>query len=260
METKRGFRNYIVACCSEAPLSWRKASVAMTILLNLFMLGALAYGVSFTAYPTAWFIAGTAFIAFLDVAFIFPYKLWKANCAEIDILSERLRPKMRLTLDPINSRTVDGFTVAYLQAHNDTERALQGVEVKIEEVLFQPLAKPDVPFATIDPRSRVNMSWCFKANGDERKYSSVELQPGPEMLDFISGPQTFNVNGTFIDGFRLRVDKKHGAELGAYFEPGIYKFTNQISGLDAGAPKKLTTRVDWDGKSLTVIEDNISKA
>jgi hypothetical protein len=55
----------------------------MTVLVNAAMLGFLYLGVHLTAYPTSYFLIGTAIIAALDVIVILPFKLWKANKAEI---------------------------------------------------------------------------------------------------------------------------------------------------------------------------------
>jgi len=77
------FKDYVLECVHEAPLAWRKGAIVMTLIINLVMLGLIYLGWHLQAYPTAYFLIGTGIIALLDVLIILPFKLWKANKAEI---------------------------------------------------------------------------------------------------------------------------------------------------------------------------------
>jgi len=77
------FKDYLIECLREAPLAWRKGAIAMTILINLVLVGLVYLGWHLDAYPTSYFLIGTAAIALLDVLTIFPFKLWRANKEEI---------------------------------------------------------------------------------------------------------------------------------------------------------------------------------
>src|SRR5262249_32934578 len=70
----------------EAPLAWRKGAIVMTVIVNLVMFGLIYLGWHLQAYPTTYFLIGTGIIALLDVLIIFPFKLWRANKAEIATL------------------------------------------------------------------------------------------------------------------------------------------------------------------------------
>jgi hypothetical protein len=76
-------RQYILECLREAPLAWRIGAIIMTVLTNAVMLGLLYLGVHLGTYPTSYFLIGTGLIAALDLIVILPFKLWKANRAEI---------------------------------------------------------------------------------------------------------------------------------------------------------------------------------
>ena len=78
-----GLRQYILECLREAPVAWRIGAIIMTLLVSAAMLGLLYLGVHLAAYPTSYFLIGTAVIAALDVIVILPFKLWKVNKAEI---------------------------------------------------------------------------------------------------------------------------------------------------------------------------------
>ena len=78
-----GLRQYILECLREAPVAWRIGAIIMTLLVSAAMLGLLYLGVHLAAYPTSYFLIGTAVIAALDVIVILPFKLWKANKAKI---------------------------------------------------------------------------------------------------------------------------------------------------------------------------------
>jgi hypothetical protein len=80
------FKDYLIECAQEAPLAWRKGAVAMTVAINVAMLGLIYLGWHLQAYPISYFLIGTGIIALLDVLIIFPFKLWKANKAEIEAL------------------------------------------------------------------------------------------------------------------------------------------------------------------------------
>jgi hypothetical protein len=54
------------------------------------------------------------------------------------------------------------------------------------------------------------MSWGFLPDGDPQKYSTVQLPPGSEPIDFVSGPINVQLsNGQTHLGFVIRVDPKH---------------------------------------------------
>lgn len=46
-------KTYIIECFGQAPHSWRRGAVVMTIIINAVLLGALLLGSQFTQYPTA---------------------------------------------------------------------------------------------------------------------------------------------------------------------------------------------------------------
>jgi hypothetical protein len=93
------FRRYIVECCREAPQSWRKAAIVMTIVINLVMLGIVYAGAQLTHYPTAAFLVGTGIIAFLEILILGPYKLCKSLQVDLDKAKEQLKPKLKLSFD-----------------------------------------------------------------------------------------------------------------------------------------------------------------
>src|SRR5262245_49762399 len=93
-------KEYVIACCCEAPNSWRRGSVAMAMIINIALVGILYLGWHLDAYPTSYFLMGAAVIAALDIVLILPYKLWRANRAEIDRLREQLRPNLKVEFDP----------------------------------------------------------------------------------------------------------------------------------------------------------------
>jgi hypothetical protein len=86
MPLANGVKDYLVECLREAPLAWRKGAVAMTILINAALIGLVYLGWHLDAYPTPYFLIGTSVIAVLDVLVILPFKLWRANKAEIERL------------------------------------------------------------------------------------------------------------------------------------------------------------------------------
>ena len=112
------------------------------------------------------------------------------------------------------------------------------------------------------------MSWC--ALPDDRwqdKYSGMQLQPGSDLVDFISGPHTeensadsTNPSGHYpVDPFfKIRIDPKHvGVGVLPFFtEKGTYKFVMQVSAPNAGKPEQLTLLVDWNGKDFAIRSTN----
>jgi len=83
-------RTYIIECCRQGPLSWRKGAVIMMVLISLVLIGGLYLGWHFQAYPIAYFSIGTGAIAAFDVLAIFPYQLWKRDQKLISDLSAEL--------------------------------------------------------------------------------------------------------------------------------------------------------------------------
>ena len=74
---------------STRPKSWRKGAVVATILINVALFALIYLGWHFDRYPTPWFLGLTTLVAFLDVVLILPYRLYKANRAEIATLKKQ---------------------------------------------------------------------------------------------------------------------------------------------------------------------------
>jgi len=87
-------RTYLAECCAQAPHSWRAGSVVMAVLINGALLVGLYVGWHLEAYPIAYFLAGAALVAALDIVLILPFKLWKAERAKLNELENKLQPKL----------------------------------------------------------------------------------------------------------------------------------------------------------------------
>jgi len=126
-------RQYIIECLREAPVAWRIGAIIMTILINAVMLGLLYLGVHLGTYPTSYFLIGTGIIAALDVIAILPFKLWKANKAEIAKLKGNyagarkelwlLRDKgVQLRNEGKTTSDLDSWTEKYVRWHSEVLR------------------------------------------------------------------------------------------------------------------------------------------
>jgi hypothetical protein len=122
------FKDYLTECLREAPHAWRKGAIAMTILINAALVGLVYLGWHFDAYPVSYFLIGTSAIALLDVLIIVPFKLWKANKAEIDRLNGnysgarkrlwQLREEgVKLRNEGFATRTADSWTEKFNRWH-----------------------------------------------------------------------------------------------------------------------------------------------
>src|SRR6185295_16873076 len=93
-------------CCRQAPTSWRKGAVVMTLVVSAILICGLYLGWHLEAYPTSYFLIGTGAIAAFDILAVLPFQLWKTNIAEIDKLQERLRPKLQISFSMNDSGCV----------------------------------------------------------------------------------------------------------------------------------------------------------
>jgi hypothetical protein len=166
-------------------------------------------------------------------------------------LEDRLKPRLKLSYAA--EKTVmrgPGHRYTFLSVTNESARNIDGVLTKIIESKF----KKDGSELWVNTCiiANLNMSWC--ALPDHRwaaKYSAMQLQPGSELVDFISGPHTeansadtANPSGHFPTNpfFKIRIDPAHvGVGVLPFFgEKGTYKFVMQVSAPDAGKPEQLT--------------------
>jgi hypothetical protein len=92
-------KNYIGACLAEAPNAFRRGIVAVTALANIALLVALLVGWHLQAITALQISTVAIVIAALEIVLILPYRLWKANVAEIASLENRLTPKLKLSFD-----------------------------------------------------------------------------------------------------------------------------------------------------------------
>ncbi len=90
-------RNYLRECFRQAPHSWRKGAVVMTLLISGGIFVGLFLGWHLNAYPTSYFLGGTALIAAFDVFAILPFQLWKTDQQRIAELETHLTPRLRCT-------------------------------------------------------------------------------------------------------------------------------------------------------------------
>jgi hypothetical protein len=249
----KGVRDYVIALCCEAPLSWRKGAVVMTVLINAVMIGGLYAGWHFEVYPAQYFIVGATVVAALDVLLIFPFKLWKANTDEIQRLKNLLSPRLGLSYAPHHSRTINGVRHTFVCALNKSNNDVSGVQVKVEEAKLK--KEGSNSWEKTNLIARTNLSWCFLPNGHSQKYSTIQLPPGSEPLDFIVGPvSVVSTNGTQMPAFYFKMDPAHGTDSSCFTEKGVYRFILQVSGLDAGKPEQRVLFVDWNGADFGIRE------
>ena len=146
-DTVAGIKAYILECCRQAPLSWRRGAVVMTILISLALIGGLALGWHQAAYPTSIFLMGTAAITAFDVLAIFPYQLWKANMTEIVALRERLKPKV--SCRAIEVKLIDDRYHCRVAIENESSTVLSGLTAYLESIVaddvLQQVATIDFP-------------------------------------------------------------------------------------------------------------------
>jgi hypothetical protein len=176
-------------------------------------------------------------------AWITGYELWRSERSKLRQLEERLIP--RLTLAYGCNRTVKFAGTGrqtYLLASNVSQSYVPGVEVKLIECKVMKSSSSD--WEPTHLRTRFNLSWCSRPDGDPHKYAAIQMHPGSEeMLDFISGPYPVTMNDDSMfpqgsigpsHGFHLKVDPRHGL----FLEQGKYKFVLQISGIDCASSQR----------------------
>jgi hypothetical protein len=167
----------------------------------------------------------------------------------------------RLKLSYARERTqkrAGGFNLTFLSAINDGGNDLSGVQVKLEESQFRKDGSDSWEGTSIV--ARTNMSWAHLPDSDPQKYSTMQLAPGPELVDFISGPRNFSQGGQTHLGFVIRIDPRHWGNVNpAFWEKGTYKFAMQVSATNVEKPGKLILFVDWDEKNLVIRSDNPSQ-
>jgi hypothetical protein len=78
-----GFKDYIGECLREAPGAFRRGVIVVTILANLMLALGLYLGWHLNAFTALQISSAAVCIAMLEIILILPYRLWKANKAEI---------------------------------------------------------------------------------------------------------------------------------------------------------------------------------
>ena len=124
--------------------------------------------------------------------------------AKEDALSGRgTKNKQRVSLSYAGDKTIkhnNGSKHTFLYATNEGGGDAAGTQVKIEEARFRRDGSDIWEGTSIV--SRTNMSWGFLPDGDPQKYSTVQLAPGSEPVDFVSGPHNFQLqDGSMQLGF-----------------------------------------------------------
>jgi hypothetical protein len=102
------FRTYVAECFKEAPNALRRGFLIVTIIANIAVAAALYLGWHYSAFTALQLWTGAAFIAALEILTILPYKLWKANRAEIKKLqtaADRAKERQALLDDVSDLRT-----------------------------------------------------------------------------------------------------------------------------------------------------------
>jgi hypothetical protein len=175
---------------------------------------------------------------------------------QIADLRDQMKPCIKLSYaaDGKTRNLGGGSKATYLYATNERGRDVTSAQVKIEEAKFKPSESGEWQNTSII--ARTNMSWGDKPDGDPQKYSTVQLAPGSEIIDFISGPHKFLQQNRTQIGFLVRIDPKHWQNVSPVFsEIGTYKFVMQASASDVEKPARLTLFVNWDGKNLVILSD-----
>jgi hypothetical protein len=85
-EMAAGFLRYVGECASEAPNAFRRGMLLATILANIVFAATLYLGWHLSAFTTFQIWTAAIAIAILEIILILPYRLWKANVAEIERL------------------------------------------------------------------------------------------------------------------------------------------------------------------------------
>jgi hypothetical protein len=176
----------------------------------------------------------------------------KINALEAQLAQ---KPRLRLSYAADKTQRRNGVISTYIYATNEGRGDVSGVQVKIEEAVLRRNGSEEWEGTSIV--SRTNMSWGFLPDGDEQKYSTVQLSPGSEPLDFISGPHSAQeADGSTRQAFVVRVDPRHRGVNPVFWLEGTYKFVMQISALDIISADKLTLFVDWDSQNLVIRSEN----
>jgi hypothetical protein len=98
-----GLKDYISECLQEAPFAFRRGVVVVTIIANLVLALGLYLGWHLNALTSFQITTAAVIIAGLEIILILPYRLWKSNKAEINLLkatADQKKEKRRL-LDEI---------------------------------------------------------------------------------------------------------------------------------------------------------------
>ena len=193
-------------------------------------------------------------LAFLGAWFA-AYTVWKVQRQKVIVLEERLRPKLRLAYAAHKMTWQDGYKHTFLQAINDSETVISGVQPKIIDLKFKKLGSGAWKSTTI--LSNFNMSWCDVADVFPHiKYFAGDLPPeGEELIDFVKGPHRHPEQN--LAYFTVRIDPHHTSVDTKFHERGLYKFVMQISAPNAGKADRLTLYVDWDGADFAILSDDL---
>jgi hypothetical protein len=147
-------------------------------------------------------------VIFVGRLLLAPVRLYwvERDKAEFLLKKQASKPHIRLSYaaDGKTRSLGGGSKATYLYATNDGESDVTGAQVKIEEAKFKPRGSDKWENTSII--ARPNMSWGDKIDGDPVKYSTVQLAPGSEPIDFIEGPIALKDRGQIIPGFRIRAN------------------------------------------------------
>jgi hypothetical protein len=86
------FKSYVWECLREAPSAFRRGVIIVTILANAILAFGLYLGWHLNALTAFQISSAAGLIAALEIILILPYRLWKANKAEISRLKETSEP------------------------------------------------------------------------------------------------------------------------------------------------------------------------
>jgi hypothetical protein len=191
-------------------------------------------------------------LAFSGLVFA-AYQVWKPEREKVIrseekviSLEEALRPKIKLTFDPADSRCFhfyENHQYAHLIVRNKGTFGIDQVQVMLESVEF---ADANGQFKRVEKyRTALILGWCHL--NDFRKFSPNTLPPGDRlMVDLISTAQLRKCNNMDPEWcFLVNASLEH-TQFTEFEKPGKYLLTALAS-----SPKTssniLVLLVEWDG-------------
>jgi hypothetical protein len=164
-----------------------------------------------------------------------------------------MKPCLKLAYGQNKAKPLsNGGKHTFLLAINEGRRDVPDAQVIIEEAMIKRVGSDS--WERTDILARPNMSWGFKPDDHPQKYSTVQLPPGPSLIDFLIGPSR---RGDGL-GFAIRIDPLQRGIDPFFKDAGRYKFAMQLSSLHT-EPEKLILFADWDGKNLVLRPDESSE-